>query len=106
MARKKKPTNQSTNPEERASKRGPNSRDAASKNAASRPLRAGLNEHNGRARPARDSAGRDERGDRNDRDRGKGQPEQSGVDEGAPVVEEEEFLEKDEPEVEEPNPAA
>ena len=103
MARMKKPTNQSTNPEERASKRGPVSKGAAPKKAAARPLRTGLNEQNGRARPARDSAVHPER---KDHERSKTSPEKNGAEEGAPVIEEEEFLEKDEPEVEEPNPAA
>jgi RNA polymerase primary sigma factor len=107
MARNKKPINQSTNPEERASKRGPVSKGAAPKKAASRPLHAGQNEQNGRARPARDSAVRDERvrPERNDHERGKVLPEKTGPEDSAPVTEEEEFLDKDEPEVEEPNPA-
>jgi RNA polymerase primary sigma factor len=61
-----------------------------------------VNEQNGRARPARDSAGRDEHVRS---ERGKATPEKAVPEEGMPAIEEEEFLEKDEPEVEEPNPA-
>ncbi len=109
MARKKKPTNESTTPEEQASKRGPVSKGAAPKNAASRPHRTGLNEKNGRTRAARDSGVRPERADRsdrNDRERGNVLPEQARPEGAGPAIEEEEFMEKDEPEVEEPNPAA
>jgi RNA polymerase primary sigma factor len=114
MARQKKPTNQSTNPEERVSKKLPVSKNAVSKNAAAKSTAAKSSASRsapsrGAARPANSARGdRNLRErpnfDENDGERGKGQPEQRLPEDAAPVSEEEEFLEKEEPETEEPTP--
>ncbi|HEX9017895.1 MAG TPA: sigma-70 family RNA polymerase sigma factor [Anaerolineaceae bacterium] len=46
-----------------------------------------------------------DRAERPDRERGKAQPEKPLLDEGTPALDEDEFIDKEEPEVEEPNPA-
>jgi RNA polymerase primary sigma factor len=76
MARKKKPTTPSISPEERVIK----------KNAGPKPANAS-------------------RDDRDRADRGKAAPDGSIAEDAQPIAEDE-FLDKDEPEVEEPNPAA
>lgn len=92
MARKKKPTNPSTSPEDRGNK----------KSAETRPVKAdsAQTERFGRERLERDPT------DRERLDRAKLIPEQPLPEDGQAPIEEEEFLDKEEPEVEEPNPVA
>ena len=83
MVRKKKPTNESTDPEERMSKRGADAR-------------------------ARGSS-RSQRSSRSDAsavpERGKAQADKSALD-GSQALDEDDFVDKDTPETEEPNPTA
>ncbi|RPJ50602.1 MAG: hypothetical protein EHM21_04635, partial [Chloroflexi bacterium] len=84
-----------------AAKNAAHGRAAARGNAASskgaRPVNSARNERGARERPDFDE---------NDHEHGKGQVEQALPGDAAPVNEEEEFLEKEEPETEEPTPAA
>ncbi len=90
MARKKKPTDTNTDPEERVNQRSSTSKPPTS--ARGKPSRT--------ARSARTA--------RSDRigDRGKDLPRQSSVDESGSAVDDDDQIEKEENESEEPNPTA
>jgi RNA polymerase primary sigma factor len=126
MARKNNSNNQSMNPEERVGKKGSVSRNTASKNTNTRngTTRGGATARGsasnqgsaasknaasrGAARPGNSARSVREKPDfdENENEHGKGQAGQALPEDGAPATEEEEFLEKDEPETEEPTPAA
>ena len=86
MARKKKPTNPSMSPEERIGK----------KTAASRPLNSDRSER----------ANRPDRSEQPDRERGKGNSDKPLLEQVSAAIDDDEFVDKDGPETEEPNPAA
>jgi RNA polymerase primary sigma factor len=88
MARKKIPTNPGKTPEDRVNRKG----------AASRPARARNGAANREDRPPGQDPERPARA--------KGPTDKQPVAQGPAAAEEDEFLEKDEPEVEEPSPGA
>ncbi|HEX9017966.1 MAG TPA: sigma-70 family RNA polymerase sigma factor [Anaerolineaceae bacterium] len=106
MARKKKPTNSSTNPVERTTRNNSASASAGTGRARPDGARPGAN-RNGRGRELPRDAEDSEPTSRVVRnDRIKALAESALPEDGVPPIEEDEFLDKEEPEVEEPNPAA
>jgi RNA polymerase primary sigma factor len=95
MARKKKTTNLSTNPETRVSKKSTSTKTTSVNRSRSERTRLDVLD-----RPGRTDA------DHANRGREKSSPEPSSSEDLIPVLEDEEFVEKEEPETEEPNPAA
>jgi RNA polymerase primary sigma factor len=94
MARKKKPTNPNSETEERGVK----------KSAGSRLQNAGTGERLEKARPGRDRL--PGRGNADPTSRGNGLASKPLAEDAPQPLEDDEFLEKDGPEAEEPNPAA
>ena len=106
MARTKKPTNSSTKSGERMVKKPSTSGTTGAARARSEGARPGQN-RNGRARgePMPDPDDADQVARPSRADRIKTLAESALPEDGVPTIEEDEFLDKEEPEVEEPNPA-
>ena len=109
MARKKKSTNSSTNSEERMTRKSSASGPVDSGRPRLERTRSGQN-RNGRGREEFASDQDLDDSDQTDRsshsDRIKALAESALPEDGVPLIEEDDFLDKDEPEVEEPGPTA